>query len=313
MYSDSTIDPLTLVLILTYVVAGVMLVFALIALWTKREMQERGLSLLEFFTSIIKERKRKTGVRFLRTPDGMTFGKTRSGKFACSPSDCEGHALVLGTSGSGKTSAVIIPSLRHWHGHAYVIDLGDISDNVPRASPRIVYRPAESGDVKYNVFARIDRAETDAQKQELLEELAYTLLPEATETESAERFFSEEGRKMLTAALLAYYGAGKDFPEICEWIAENNWRDLLNDIVTVCNRDPRIIRYISSFQGANEKNNQGCKQSVDRALKLFSTNETVKRSIGRGPESFSPIDLEDRDIYVQIPAEKLTLYAPLLS
>ena len=118
---------------------------------------------------------------------------------------------------------------------------------------------------------------------------------------------------MLTAALLAYYGAGKDFPEICEWIAENNWRDLLNDIVKTCNKDLRIIRYISSFQGANEKNNQGCKQSVDRALKLFSTNEMVKRSIGRGPGSFSPEDLEDKDVYVQIPAEKLTLYAPLLS
>ena len=313
MYSDSTIDPLTLVLILTYVIAGVMFAFAMCALWIKREMRERGVSLPEFFLTYIKEGKRKFGIRFLRTPDGMVFGKTRSGKFACSPSSSEGHALVLGTSGSGKTSAVIIPSLRHWHGHAYVIDLGDISDNVPRASPRIVYRPAESSDVKYNVFARIDRAESDDEKQELIEELAFTLLPEATGTESAEHFFSEEGRKMLTAALLAYYGAGKDFPEICEWIAENNWRDLLNDIVKTCNKDLRIIRYISSFQGANEKNNQGCKQSVDRALKLFSTNEMVKRSIGRGPGSFSPEDLEDKDVYVQIPAEKLTLYAPLLS
>lgn len=311
--SQSTTDPLTSVLILTYVVAGIMLIFALIALWIKHQMQERGVSFPEFVSTYIKEGKRKTGIRFLRVPDGMTFGKTRSGKFACSPSDREGHALVLGTSGSGKTSAVIIPSLRHWRGHAYVIDLGDIADNVPRASPRIVYRPAESDKVKYNVFARIDRAETDDQKQELLEELAYTLLPEATGTESAERFFSEEGRKMLTAALLAYYRAGKDFPEICEWIAENNWRDLLNDIVKTCDKDPRIIRYISSFAGANEKNNQGCKQSVDRALKLFATNEFVKRSLGRGPQSFSPADLEERDIYVQIPAEKLTLYAPLLS
>lgn len=313
MYSDSTMDPLTLVLILTYIVAGVMLIFAVCALWIKHEMQERGVSFLEFAESYIKEGKRKTEIRFLRVPDGMVFGRTRSGKYACSPSDNEGHALVLGTSGSGKTSAVIIPSLRHWRGHAYVIDLGDIADNVPRASPRIIYRPAESADVKYNVFARIDRAQSDDEKQELLEELAYTLLPEVNGSESAERFFSEEGRKMLTAALLAYYDAGMDFSEICEWVAENNWRDLLNDIVKICDKDPRIIRYITSFQGANEKNNQGCKQSVDRALKLFATNEMVKRSLGRGPESFSPSDLEDRDIYVKIPAEKLTLYAPLLS
>lgn len=315
MYNSdqSSMDPLTLVLILAYVVAGVMLIFALVALWMKHEMQERGLSLLEFFASIIKEEKRKTGIKFLRDPDGMTFGRTRNGKYACSPSDNEGHALVLGTSGSGKTSAVIIPSLRHWRGHAYVIDLGDIEENVPRASPRIIYRPAESADVKYNVFARIDKAETDEQKQELLEELAFTLLPESTGSESAEKFFTEEGRKMLTAALLAYYQAGKDFSEICEKIAENNWRDLLNNIVKVCDKDPRIIRYISSFAGANEKNNQGCKQSVDRALKLFATNEMVKRSIGRGPQSFSPSDLEDSDVYVRIPAEKLMLYAPLLS
>ena len=55
MYSDSTIDPLTLVLILTYVIAGVMFAFAMCALWIKREMRERGVSLPEFFLTYIKE------------------------------------------------------------------------------------------------------------------------------------------------------------------------------------------------------------------------------------------------------------------
>ena len=61
---------------------------------------------------------------------GILFGK-KFGLLAYSPEQDEGHILVLGPSGTGKTSALLIPTLRSWQGTALVVDIsGDISANV---------------------------------------------------------------------------------------------------------------------------------------------------------------------------------------
>ena len=51
---------------------------------------------------------------------GVLFGK-KFGLLAYSPEQDEGHILVLGPSGTGKTSALLIPTLRSWQGTALVV------------------------------------------------------------------------------------------------------------------------------------------------------------------------------------------------
>lgn len=69
------------------------------------------------------------------------------------------------------------------------------------------------------------------------------------------------------------------------------------------------------FAGASEQNTAGCKQSADAVLKLFATNERVKRTIRR-PYSqevaFTPSRLEKNNVFVVVDDSKLKLYAPLL-
>lgn len=61
---------------------------------------------------------------------GVLLGK-KFGLMAYSPEQDEGHILVMGPSGTGKTSALLIPTLRSWQGTALVVDIsGDISANV---------------------------------------------------------------------------------------------------------------------------------------------------------------------------------------
>jgi len=50
---------------------------------------------------------------------GILFGK-KFGLLAYSPEQDEGHILVMGPSGTGKTSALLIPTLRSWQGTALV-------------------------------------------------------------------------------------------------------------------------------------------------------------------------------------------------
>ena len=70
----------------------------------------------------------------------LLFGK-KFGLLAYSPEQDEGHILVMGPSGTGKTSALLIPTLRSWQGTALVVDIsGDISANVNTPN-KIVFDP----------------------------------------------------------------------------------------------------------------------------------------------------------------------------
>ena len=160
---------------------------------------------------------------------GILFGK-KFGLLGYSPEQDEGHILVLGPSGTGKTSALLIPTLRSWQGTALVVDIsGDISANVNTPN-KIVFDPTSESCIPYDVFASINAVTDDTERQERLEQLAYLLLPDKANDSEAGIFFTKNGRKMITAALICYYGMGWGFVEICEFFLGHDWRSLLNDI-----------------------------------------------------------------------------------
>lgn len=243
---------------------------------------------------------------------GIIFGKFGR-KLACSPETAEGHIAVLGGSGLGKTSALLIPTLRKWKGTAFVIDIsGDICKNA-KMTKRLIFQPQNPKTTPYNIFGAIDDVKNWDDKNELLEQLAFLIMPDKKKTSEAADFFNSEGRKMLTSAFICYYKTGLDFIPICEKIIENNWRDLLNDIASYDNN--KANQYITSFAGASEQNNAGCKQSMDKAIKLFATNERIKKTIRRpgvNEKYITPKVLENRNVFIVIDDEKLKLYAPLL-
>ena len=243
---------------------------------------------------------------------GVLFGK-KFGLLAYSPEQDEGHILVLGPSGTGKTSALLIPTLRSWQGTALVVDIsGDISANVNTPN-KIVFDLTSESCIPYDVFASISAVTDDTERQERLEQLAYLLLPDKANDSEAGIFFCKNGRKMITAALICYYGMGWGFVEICEFFLGHDWRSLLNDIAK--QQNPIANMFISSFAGASEQNTAGCKQAADDALKLFATNEKIKNALRKVPsyeKAISPATLETSSVYIYIPDEKLKIYGDLL-
>ena len=243
---------------------------------------------------------------------GILFGK-KFGLLAYSPEQDEGHILVLGPSGTGKTSALLIPTLRSWQGTALVVDIsGDISANVNTPN-KIVFDPTSENCIPYDVFASINAVTDETERQERLEQLAYLLLPDKANDSEAGIFFTKNGRKMITAALICYYGMDWGFVEICEFFLGHDWRSLLNDIAK--QQNPIANMFISSFAGASEQNTAGCKQAADDALKLFATNDKIKNALRKVPsyeKAISPATLETSSVYIYIPDEKLKIYGDLL-
>lgn len=245
---------------------------------------------------------------------GVIFGK-KGGRLAYSPESAEGHVGVFSASGTGKTAAVGIPTLRAWQGTSFVIDIsGDICKNCPEMPNKLIFEPDNNTTLPYNIFAAIDTLTNHEDQHEALEQLAFLLMPEPPQINENARFFLVNGRKILTSALIAFYDDGMDFIPICEKIVGSSWDDLFRAIDKTENVAAQM--YINSFVGASEQNSAGCKQSCDDAIKLFATNGHIKRSIRRpvsAENAVEPRKIEENNIFVVVTEDKLSLYAPLLN
>lgn len=249
---------------------------------------------------------------------GIIFGKSGMRRVIYSPYNKEGHIAIFGGSGLGKTSALLITTLRSWTGTSFTIDIsGDICKNVLMPN-KLVYNPQKPESIPYNVFYAIDAMEDEDDKNQALEQLALILMPEDEKAKDAEKFFLTEGRRMLTGALIAFYHQGMDFIPICEKIMRSDWRTLLTDIDNT--GYGKAIQYINSFAGANEQNTAGCKQKCDSEIKLFATNEKVKKTIrrpktlpnGKKELFYAPYVLEKCNVFVIIDDADLKLMSQLL-
>lgn len=263
-----------------------------------------------------RRKHKQAAVRFgtAARAHGVIFGK-KGGRLAYSPENSEGHIGVFSASGTGKTSAVGIPTLRRWQGTSFVVDIsGDICRNCPNMPHKLVFEPDNSSTIPYNIFAPIDALKSSEDKAEALEQLAYLLMPEPPQLNENARFFLLNGRKILTASLIAFYGDGMDFIPICEKIVSSSWRDLFRAIDATENQNAQM--YITSFIGTSEQNTAGCKQSCDDSLKLFATNGHIRRSVRRpmaAETAVEPRKIEENNLFVLITEDKLSLYSPLLN
>lgn len=243
---------------------------------------------------------------------GVVFGLDEAGGVVCSPEDEDGHILAIGGTRSGKTAALLIPTLRAWQGSAFVLDIsGDIAVNAKRQNAAEL-APLD-GVGCYDVFAAIDAAQAD-ERPAMLQRLAYSLLPDSPGGSEAGAYFTSNGRKILSGALMLYYAQGLDFCECCERIVMQSAPELLAAVWMDGSNTAKAE--VSDFRGANDKNIAGCKAAAGEAVALYASSPAVRRVLHRpGPleEAITPATIEQRDIIIRLKEESLELYAPLLS
>lgn len=245
---------------------------------------------------------------------GIIFGRKKN-KVLYSPVTAEQHVFVCAGTGKGKTSSLLIPTLRSWNGSSLTIDIsGDISKNCPNMTNKIVYEPENKETIPYDVFSVIDTMQNVDKQNEALAQLAILLMPESPNMNDNALFFLKNGRKILMAAFIAFYSQGLDFTDICYKIVSSSWKNLFNEIEASDNEN--AIMYINGFEGANEANTAGCYQSACDAVNLFATNTNVRNSVRRPQKeetALQPSAIEESNVFVIVQDEKLELYAPLMN
>lgn len=242
---------------------------------------------------------------------GIIFGIQPDDRLYISPETEPYHVLVIGGTRSGKTSAVLIPTLRAWQHTAFVIDIsGDISCMIYRDDKVIL--DIMGGERYYNLFCYADAAKNRTELWAQLEILANCLMPDEKSNDT-ERFFRNEGRRLLLASLVYLYDKGVDFCQFCREFTRVDAQSLIADILEDTSADPRVLAIMQSMQGTNAKNVQGCKQNADSCVEKFAYDEHIRKSIHRGADAITPEILENKSLFISVPQYMLDVYAPLLS
>ena len=248
---------------------------------------------------------------------GIIFGKYGR-RYICSDEQSEGSIAVLGPSGTGKTSSILIPTLRNWQypNTFFCIDIsGDIFKNTRSyVKNKLVFAPNSSKSMPYNIFGVVDAKKERQDKIEALEQLSLALVPQDPNAKDAARYFNKGGLSIIKAALIAGYFENMDFCDICNKIASSSYKSLFKWIDKTQNND--AMAYINGFEGQNENNITGCFDVAVSSIELFGRNPKLQKNIRRpdkGEKAVTPRMLEKYNVYCIIPDELLEYLSPVLA
>lgn len=249
------------------------------------------------------------------SPKGFIFG-LQGRKKVYLPNNQEGHIVVFGGSGKGKTSALLIPSLRAWDGPFFTIDIsGDISRNVNCPKKTMLSPDEPENSIKYDIFSVIDSCDDEDIKREKIEILVNLVIPIDPKGDSTDKYFAGTARKLFLGTMIAFYDIGMDFIEICKEAYFNTTKELIEKIEATENE--YAIAYIASLKESNEKNVAGAKDHLEKHIKLFADNPNMEKIISRSPvdetgipteNRLIPAMLEEAQIFFKIPDAKQEYY-----
>lgn len=248
---------------------------------------------------------------------GIIFGR-KGNKVVFSPFSAEGNCFVAASTGSGKTSSLLIPTIKslassNANATSFTIDIsGDITSNCDIPNKRIINLSTAEG--IYDVFGPIDKLKSKHEIEEALSDLALLIIPDPMGNASdAALYYAANARNLFTGALIALYDKEHDFCDICSKIGSLPYNQLIDKIRASGNET--AIRCINGFLDANPANTAGCYQAMQEKILLFENNQTI-RSVLRRPKKnevgTTPADIEEKNIFLIVNESKLELYSTFL-
>lgn len=240
---------------------------------------------------------------------GVVFGKHK-GKYVTMPETTDGHILVVGGAGSGKTAGVAIPTLMSWKDRVFAIDIkGELYDKTKKARSEAqikVFNPTDPDACGYDPYWMLKHS------QEVPEEaraLALSICPLPAEIK--EPFWVLSAQNMLTGFLIYFFHFGMSFSETMRTIKSQPVKKLIAEIMV--SNDQQAKAEVSQFDGMDDKTLSGIFTELSNHITVFATSADLQRALAGEGRCITPADLENGyDIYCCIPEYKLDQWKDLM-
>lgn len=240
---------------------------------------------------------------------GVVFGK-QGGKYATMPETTDGHVLIVGGAGSGKTAAVAIPTLMSWKERVFAIDIkGELYAKTKKARGEAqikVFNPTDTTAYGYDPFYMLKNADdiSSAARQ-----LAMSIVPLPADVKDP--FWIKGAQNMLTGFLIYFQGLGESFSSTMKYIKSIPTKELIEQIVADTNDKAKME--IMQFSGMDDKTLSGVYAELSNHITVFATSDDLQRALSGNGACITPADLESGyDIYCCIPEHKLDEWKDLL-
>lgn len=222
----------------------------------------------------------------------------------------EGNNFALfALPGAGKTTCQIIPTALRFGGSVLAIDIkGDIL-NVTKNKRRIkVFAPDDpEHSCHYDPLAGI-KTMSAIERRTYLEQVAAVIVPEDKEN----KYWHETARAyFIGIALYCLEWNIITLPEIADEILQGNAVDWVLKIKESGCSDAQL--YTDSLYGNSAKNLSGSFAELAKCVRPFSYGSLADVLSGGG-DMITPATLDAGiDVYVEIPQDKIAIYAPVTS
>lgn len=251
------------------------------------------------------------GVHFGKVPDedGRYIGKSLS---------TDGHILVLGYSGCGKSAGIVKPTVETGGGFGVYLDIkGEISEhwqNIHGDGDRkcLSFKPYDENGCNcwYDPFAPMRHDPENLVDHAT--QLARTLIPENQLDQN--KIWSNSAEKFLTAALLYGYEKGFTFAETLELVNIQSVSELMEDIKRDGSSCARM--FISKFSDMEPRVIAGIGMELTTNLSSFSTSSAILNALapsdGKELLDWELLNGKDEfDVILSFPEDKLLATQPL--
>lgn len=251
-------------------------------------------------------------------PDpAVFFGLTNDlvdGRYVGMPQGTEGNVLVIGGNGSGKSAGIVMPTLKRWRGSICAIDIkGELSDRYKElfesgcvSRPYLIFDPTDIKGPSYDPFAWLAQDNGDDLLSKVLEIVQAII---QNQPDAKEPFWFQSYQAFVAAAILFYYGHGLSFSETLCRIMEHTTLEICEEINA---GDNVVAKMILGQMVDMKKETLACiDRGVRNDLMIFATDRFASHALRgkrEGAICFDWSHLEDYNIFVKIPADKIEQY-----
>lgn len=252
-----------------------------------------------------------------KEPEGIILG-TYKNRYVRIPINEIYHYCILGGSGSGKTSTVLLDTLLANFAtgrndfQTFCIDIkGEIHEKSTYAYDENVFvcNPTDRTSCGWDAYYRLHDDPNSDLIISAIEEISQALI---ISTNPKDGFFVENARSMFTGLLLYYYKQDENFIDSVNKILESEIKSLIAEIIK--NSEPTDLhyKYLAKFAGRDAESVEDCMVEMTTSLSVFSKSD-IKFMFRDNYRKASPYSFKDgKSVFLAIPEHMLESYKAIM-